>query len=93
MAMHQARVVIAVASTAVALGGAQEVNWVSIKALKDNQGVIKVGKSTVTCDNSSATDGRELWPGDPMFIKGCDLAEVFINGKVVGDGVGYCADS
>ena len=90
--MHQGRVVIAVAGTAVALGTTQEVNWIELRAFKDNQGVIKVGSSTVSCDGS-ATDGRSLWPGEPMKVDACDLAAFFINGLVVGDGVEWCASS
>lgn len=91
-AIHQGRVVIAIASTRVALSTTQEVNWIDMRAIKENQGVVKVGSSSVTCDGS-ATDGRSLWPGEPMKIDKSDLAKVFFNGKVVGDGVEYCAGS
>tara|TARA_Y100000310_G_scaffold292578_1_gene321449 strand:+ start:12591 stop:12872 length:282 start_codon:yes stop_codon:yes gene_type:complete len=91
--MHHEWQEVATTGTAVALAGAQEVNWLAIYAPHSNEFPIHVGKSTVTATGAT-TDGIPLIPGawPPLKVDGADLADVFINGHAT-DGVFYAAAS
>lgn len=85
--VHNARVAIGALTpgTAVKLlaTGSQEVNWVCISAPFMNKGVIFIGNSSVSGYGSTTadTDGYMLMPGKEVRLGGCDLADVYIDGK------------
>lgn len=89
--IHQGRVAIVTTGTAVALGSAQEVNWLVVKAEEHNSRPLVVGSSTVT-RSEATTDGPRLEAGKTMKLDGCDLADVYVNG-VAGDSVFYVGAS
>lgn len=91
-AVHCGRGSIATTGTAVALAGAQEVNWCIIVADPDNERPLVIGDSGVT-RSEAATDGARLSPGQPLPPTGkLDLAELFVNG-IIGDSWGFVAGS
>lgn len=69
---------LVLASTQVLLSG------VTVKALHGNTGWIYVGKSGV-----SSADGFVLDAGESVFIETDNLADVFIDSSVNGEGVSY----
>jgi len=89
--MHQGRKEIAVTGTAVAIGTAQEVNWLIIVAELHNKEPIVVGSASVTRDES-ATDGPRIEPGGFLRFGLCDINDVYINGRA-GDSAFYVASS
>ena len=73
--------------TRVVLATSQAINsGVSIKALSTNTGLIYVGNSTVTSGN-----GFELAKGEAITVITPNLANVYIDSGVDGEGVSYIA--
>jgi len=89
--IHQGRKEIAVTGTRVAIGAAQEVNWLIVVAELHNKEPIVVGGVTVTRDES-ATDGPRIEPGKSQKFDACDIGDVYINGRA-GDSAFYIAAS
>ena len=82
------RKVVAAAATAEALAGATTCQRVDITAETDNTGVIVVGGTT--CIALLATrQGTPLNAGDSYSIDIDDLADVFIDATVSGEGVTF----
>jgi len=76
---------VTAAGTAEALGTAtQLVSGVTVKALTDNSGYVYVGNSDV-----SATAGIELKAGESVFVECNNLATIYVDSAVNGEGVGY----
>ena len=75
---------VAVAGTAEALVGSTTAKSVTIKALIANTGVIYVGNSGVL-----STNGFALAAGDTISLDIANLATVFVNSSVNGEGVTY----
>lgn len=79
---------VTTAGTDVALAAATQVDWVIIQAQTDNTGVIGVG--AVGVDATVATgDGICLAAGESIGLPACDLADVFIDSTVNGDGARF----
>ena len=79
--------VVITAGTEVALGTSAprlEKFFLYVKALVANTGVIYVGTNPVT----SGT-GFELLPGDQVIFQVFDIAEIYIDASVDGDGVSF----
>lgn len=76
------------AGTAEALAGSTACKWVTIQAQTDNTGVIAVGDSGVVTTVSTG-DGILLEAGDTISIPIDNLADVFIDASVSGDGVRF----
>lgn len=78
---------VAAAGTAEALGEAQVLAvGVTIKAEADNTGTVYVGNDAVDADS-----GFQLAKGESIFIPIADLAAVYLDVSVSGDGVTYIA--
>lgn len=75
---------VAVAGTQVALSASTVIKSVTIKALSTNTGIIYVGASTV-----SSADGFELNAGDTVSLDVDNLADVYVDSSVNGEGVSY----
>jgi len=77
------------AGTAEALATHKETTWVKIQALASNTGYIWVGNSDVKNDASGG--GVFLTAGEAVSIEIDDLAKVYIDSNVNGEGVVYLA--
>ena len=76
---------VTAAGTAEALGtSTQLISGVTIKALADNTDYIYVGDSDV-----SSSAGIELSPGESVFVECNNLATIYVDSAVNGEGVGY----
>lgn len=79
---------VTTAGTDVALAGSTPAKWVSIQAQTDNTGLIAVGATGV--DATVATgNGVALSAGQVFSVPIDNLADVFIDATVSGDGVRY----
>jgi len=76
---------VTTAGTAEALAASTACKWVTIQANSDNAGVIAPGGSGV----NAASAGVRLYADDSYSIPASDLADVFIDATVNGDGVCY----
>ena len=74
--------------TAVALAGSTAIKEVTITAEEDNEGVVVSGGSTVVADLATRR-GTPSFAMDSVTILADDLAEVFIDAVVAGEGVTY----
>jgi len=74
--------------TAVALASSTAIKEVTVTAELNNTGTLTVGGSTVV-DAVATRRGTPLYPGDSFTIESDNLAEVFIDAEVGGDGVSY----
>lgn len=80
--------VVTTAGTDVALAASTVCAWVTIQAQTDNTNIIAVGVTGV--DATIATgDGIVLYPGDVITIPCDNLATVFIDSLVNGEGVRF----
>lgn len=85
--LRNGRVTIAVINTQVALAGAATpIQRVKVKALSGNTQPVYVGANGVTSAN-----GYHLAANAEVEVVVDDLAKVYINGGVVGEGVSYLA--
>lgn len=82
--VYNGKKTVTTAGTRVALATTQTVKSVTIKALNANTGTIYVGNSTV-----ASTNGLELLAGDTVNMDIADLATVYIDSSVNGEGVTY----
>jgi len=84
---RQGRATIAVINTAVALAAVSTpIQRVRVKALSGNTQAVYVGDNTVTSAN-----GFPLAANVEVELFVNDLARVYINGGVVGEGIAYVA--
>lgn len=79
---------VAVTSTAIALKATTACTKVAVKADTGNAATLYIGISTVTSDETAATGGLQLEPGEGVEIEVANLATVFINGTA-GDGASF----
>ena len=86
--ISEGRKVVASAGTAEALGASTTVKEVMITAETNNTGMITVGGSGVIAA-AATREGTPLYPGDSAIIQIDDLASVYIDSTVNGDGVTY----
>lgn len=77
---------VATAGTRVQLATTQAVKSISVKALASNTGLIFLGNSTVASGN-----GFQLSAGDEQSFDLANLATVYIDASVSGEGVTYFA--
>lgn len=83
------RKVVTTAGTAVALvSSSTPAIWVAVTAETDNTGLIAVGGSTVVAAQATRK-GVPLNPGDTITFSTDDLADVYIDSTVNGDGVTF----
>jgi len=82
------RKVVTTAGTAVALGSTTAIKKIYVQAETDNTGVIVIGASTVVASLSTRR-GIALNAGDSIEIDIDDLADLFIDSTVNGDGVTF----
>lgn len=80
--------VVASAGTDEALATSKNAKWVVIQAQTDNTGLIAVGSSGVDATEATGT-GAALAAGDSVTIPVDDLASVYIDATVSGEGVRY----
>lgn len=83
---------VAVAGTDEAIAGSTAVKMVTIQAQTDNTGVIAVGASGVDATVATGT-GVLLAPGDTYLVNIDNLADIFIDASVSGDGVRFTYQS
>ena len=76
------------AGSDVVLAGSTSCKRIEIQAQTDNTGVIAVGATGVDATESTGT-GIILYPGDVMTIETDNLADIYIDATVNGDGVRY----
>lgn len=79
---------ITVAGTDEALAGSTAAKYVDVQAQTDNTGWCAVGATGVDATIATGT-GKLLAPGDSKELKVDNLADVFIDCTVTGDGVRY----
>jgi len=85
--IYNGKQTVAAAATAEALAGSQAlISGVTVKALIGNTGITYVGNSGV-----SAANGLELDPGESVFIEVANLATVYLDVAVNGEGATYIA--
>jgi len=85
--IYHGQTTVAAAGTEVALAASQAIlSGVTIKALHANTGMIFVGKNPV-----SSTTGYVLDAGESVFLEVANLATVYIDSSVNGEGVSYVA--
>lgn len=78
---------VTTAGTEVALAASQAIlSGVRIKALAANTGIIYVGANPVT-----SSTGFALAAGEEVFVEVANLATVYIDSSVNGEGVSYIA--
>ena len=82
------RKIVTTAGTREALATTLEVNGLVITAETDNTGVIVVGGDTVVAVLATR-QGAPLFAGDALPMGVVDLAEVYLDSTVSGDGVTY----
>lgn len=80
---------VTTAGTDVALATTTTCKKVDIQAQTDNTGIIAVGGSGVDATEATGT-GIILYPGDTYSLEINDLASVFIDSSVDGEGVRFC---
>ena len=76
------------AGTSVALASSTAAKWVTVTAETDNSGVVVVGGSTVVAALATRR-GIPLMAGDSCTLPIDDLADVYIDSTVSGDGVTF----
>jgi hypothetical protein len=79
---------VASAGTDVALASTTACKWVLVQAQTDNTGLIAVGATGVDATEATGT-GYTLYPGDAVMVEIDNLADVFIDSTVSGDGVRF----
>jgi hypothetical protein len=80
--------VVAAAGTDEALAASTACKWVMIQAQSDNTARVAIGATGV--DATIATgDGISLEPGDTVTLLADNLADVFVDALVSGEGVRY----
>lgn len=84
--LQNGRKTVASAGTAVVLGSSEGVTAVIVTALKGNTGIIAVGGKGVIASESTRT-GAALAAGVPVTIACDDVADVWIDATVNGEGV------
>lgn len=84
-AIFSGQTIVTTAGTAVALTTTQAISsGVTVKGLSTNTGIVYVGNSAVDSSN-----GFELAAGEAIFIDTDDLATVFVDAAVSGEGVSF----
>ena len=86
--MGDGRQTVASTGTAEAIAASTAVKEVTITAELDNTGTITVGGSTVI-DATATRRGSPLYPSESITIPTDNLAEVYIDAEVNGDGVTF----
>lgn len=79
---------VAAAGTDEALASTTPCLWVAIQAQTDNTGIIAVGAAGVDATVATGT-GLALSAGDSIVIEISNLAAIYIDATVTGDGVRY----
>jgi len=74
--------------TAETLAASTTIKEVTITAELNNTGTVTIGGSTVV-DATATRRGSPLYPGDTVTVTTDNLAEVYIDVEVNGDGVTY----
>ena len=82
--IYNGKKTVTTAGTRVALGAATSMRAITVKALSTNTGIIYVGNATV-----ASTNGLELLPGDTVNFNVDDIAKIYIDSSVNGEGVTY----
>lgn len=80
---------VTTAGTDVALASSTACKRVTIQAQTDNTGLIAVGFTGVDYTEATGT-GIILYPGDAYELDIDNLADIYIDASVSGDGVRYC---
>lgn len=80
--------VVAAAGTDEALAASTAAKWVTVQAQTDNTGIIAVGATGVDATVATGT-GVALASGESITLAIDNLADVFIDATVTGDGVRY----
>lgn len=86
--VEDGRKVVTTSGTAVALAASTACKEVVVTAETDNTGIVVVGGSTVVAALSTRR-GTPLAAGDSMTLRISNLANVFIDSTVNGDGVTF----
>lgn len=88
MAIKHGVKTVTTAGTDVALATSASARWVIIQAQTDNTGVIAVGEAGVDATVATGT-GVALAAGESISLPADDLAGIYIDATVSGDGVRY----
>lgn len=79
---------VAAAGTDEALAASTAAKWVTVQAQTDNTGIIAVGATGVDATVATGT-GVALTAGSHITLPCDNLADIFIDATVTGDGVRY----
>lgn len=82
------RKIVTTAGTAVSLASSTACKWVQVQAETDNTGVIVAGGSGVVASLSTRS-GVALYAGVSQTLLCDDLADIYIDSTVSGDGVTF----
>lgn len=88
MAIKHGVKTVTTAGTDVALATSTSARWVVIQAQTDNTGVIAVGEAGVDATVATGT-GVALAAGESISLPCDDLANIYIDATVNGEGVRY----
>lgn len=88
MAINHGVKTVTTAGTDVSLATSVSAKWVIIQAQTDNTGVIAVGASGVDATVATGT-GVALAAGESVTLPAEDLASIYIDATVNGEGVRY----
>lgn len=91
-AVGDGRKVVAVAGTREALAGSTACKKVLVTAETDNAGIVVVGSSTVVASLATRR-GFALYAGDWCELETDNLADVYLDSTVSGDGVTFVYNS
>lgn len=86
--LNTGRKVVTTAGTAVAIASSTTCKWVAITAETDNTDIVVVGDSGVIA-SLSTREGIPLYPNDSITIPIDNLADVYIDSVVSGEGVTF----
>lgn len=80
---------VAAAGTAEALSAsARRVQWLVIQAQSDNTNLVAIGASGVLATEATG-DGILLEPGEKISLYSVDIADIFVDALVSGEGVRF----
>jgi 2-succinyl-5-enolpyruvyl-6-hydroxy-3-cyclohexene-1-carboxylate synthase len=88
MAISQGVKVVTTAGTDVVLATSRSIKWIIIQAQTDNTGFVSIGASGVDATVATGT-GIALAAGESLTLPGDDLANIYIDATVSGEGVRF----
>lgn len=89
MAFDDGRTTVTTAGTRVAIAASTPYSWCTVIALTSNTGQVNVGDIGVVAATGSTERGVPLLAGDSVTVYHGNLATLYIDSRVNGEGVTY----